>query len=90
MEKGTHPEEEINIELPPDSQRRPIATLYEGFAVTIENHPNYAARKNPALPGYMTLKQFMRYCRERSDDNYTNERGREAQERIRKYFALLR
>lgn len=92
-ESVPNPEEEINkgrTELPADMRPRPITELYRSFADTIEAHPNYQSRKGIATSSDVTLEQFVAYCRERAEENYTNETERSAQRRFQKYYDLLR
>jgi hypothetical protein len=86
------PEKEATIadhEQQPDTRQGGAAELYSGFADEIENHPNYDARKDIVVPFDVSLNQFVAYCRERAEENYTNETMHEAEERFRKYLALL-
>jgi len=82
MEQAIRPEGEVNPELPPDLRPRQIIELYQGFADTIENNPNYPSQKTAVVPGDVTIKQFVGYCRERAGENYTNETGEGARKRF--------
>jgi hypothetical protein len=72
-----------------ESRKGEITEIYNNYADTLENHPDYHERKSMAVPGEIKLEQYVTYCRERAAENYTNETAQEAEERFEKFLALL-
>lgn len=67
----------------------PITEMYTDFANEISSHQNFEARRKMAVPFDVSLEQYVAYCKERAQENYTNDLERDAQERFAKYRALL-
>ena len=66
-----------------------ITEIYGGYADELEHNPNYERLKKVAVPGEMTIEQYVGYLRERAADNYTNQTAREEEERFRKFVTVL-
>lgn len=63
---------------------------YLDAANIIERHPNYEARRKRAIPFFMTLEQYVVYCKERAADfSSTNESVEDAQKHFDEALRIL-
>jgi len=66
-----------------------VAEIYNSYADNLEHHPSYKRLKAAAIPGVMTIEQYVGYLRERAAENYTNQTAQEEEREFQQALNIL-